>query len=69
MDAVAAERLGELVGRGGVSVLSGAGPVHGVGILDYLGPSGAVRGRLPMTIAERRGSPGAGRRSALLGPR
>src|SRR2546423_12795406 len=62
MDAVATERLGELVGRGGVCVLSGAGLSTESGILDYRGPSGALRARLPMTIGEFRGSPGARRR-------
>jgi NAD-dependent SIR2 family protein deacetylase len=56
MDAVARERLGELVGRGGVCVLSGAGLSTESGIPDYRGPSGALRARLPMTIAEFRGS-------------
>ena len=55
-------RLGELVGRGGVCVLSGAGLSTESGIPDYRGPSGALRGRLPMTIAEFRGSPEARQR-------
>ena len=59
MGAVAIERLGELVARGGVCVLSGAGLSTESGIPDYRGPSGALRARLPMTIAEFRGSPGA----------
>src|SRR5690348_9503370 len=62
MDAVAMERLDELVGRGGVCVLSGAGLSTESGIPDYRGPSGALRARLPMTIAEFRGSPGARQR-------
>jgi NAD-dependent SIR2 family protein deacetylase len=62
MDAVAIERLGELVGRGGVCVLSGAGLSTESGIPDYRGPSGALRARLPMTIAEFRGSRGARQR-------
>ena len=59
MGAGAKERLGELVGRGGVCVLSGAGLSTESGIPDYRGPSGALRARLPMTIGEFRGSPGA----------
>jgi NAD-dependent SIR2 family protein deacetylase len=59
MGAGAIERLGELVGRGGVCVLSGAGLSTESGIPDYRGPSGALRARLPMKIAEFRGSPGA----------
>ena len=55
-------RLGELVGRGGVCVLSGAGLSTESGIPDYRGPSGALRARLPMTIAEFRGSPEARQR-------
>jgi NAD-dependent SIR2 family protein deacetylase len=62
MDAVAMERLGLLVGRGGVCVLSGAGLSTDSGIPDYRGPSGALRARLPMTIAEFCGSPGARQR-------
>jgi NAD-dependent SIR2 family protein deacetylase len=56
------DRLGELVGRGGVCVLSGAGMSTESGIPDYRGPSGALRARLPMTITEFRGSPEARRR-------
>jgi NAD-dependent SIR2 family protein deacetylase len=59
MGAVAIERLGEVVGRGGVCVLSGAGLSTESGIPDYRGPSGALRARLPMTIAEFRGSSAA----------
>ena len=55
-------RLGELVGRGGVCVLSGAGLSTESGIPDYRSPSGALRARLPMTIAEFRGSPEARQR-------
>jgi NAD-dependent SIR2 family protein deacetylase len=62
MDATVADRLGELVGRGGVCVLSGAGLSTESGIPDYRGPSGALRARLPMTIAEFRGSPEARQR-------
>ena len=62
MDGVVAGRLGELVGRGGVCVLSGAGLSTESGIPDYRGPSGALRARLPMTIAEFRGSPEARQR-------
>jgi NAD-dependent SIR2 family protein deacetylase len=55
-------RLGELVDRGGVCVLSGAGLSTESGIPDYRGPSGALHARLPMTIAQFRGSPEARRR-------
>ncbi len=55
-------RLLELVHRGGVCVLSGAGLSTESGIPDYRGPSGALHARLPMTIAEFRGSPEARRR-------
>ena len=50
------ERLRELVSRGDVLVLSGAGLSTESGIPDYRGPSGALRARLPMTIGEFRGS-------------
>ena len=56
MDGVVTGRLGELVGRGGVCVLSGAGLSTESGIPDYRGPSGTRRSRLPMTIVEFRGS-------------
>lgn len=56
MDDSATDRLAELVGRGGVCVLSGAGLSTESGIPDYRGPSGALRARLPLTIAEFRGS-------------
>jgi NAD-dependent SIR2 family protein deacetylase len=62
MDGFAADRLAELVGRGGVCVLSGAGLSTESGIPDYRGPSGALRARLPMTIADFRGSPAARQR-------
>jgi len=62
MDGFATGRLAELVGRGGVCVLSGAGLSTESGIPDYRGPSGALRARLPMTIAEFRGSPAARQR-------
>jgi NAD-dependent SIR2 family protein deacetylase len=44
MDGSATDRLAELVGRGGVCVLSGAGLSTESGIPDYRGPSG---GRSP----------------------
>jgi NAD-dependent SIR2 family protein deacetylase len=56
------DRLGELVGRGAVCVLSGAGLSTESGIPDYRGPSGALRARLPMTIAEFRSSSAARQR-------
>jgi NAD-dependent SIR2 family protein deacetylase len=62
MDGVVTGRLGELVGRGGVCVLSGAGLSTESGIPDYRGPSGALRVRLPVTIAEFRDSPEARQR-------
>ncbi len=62
VDRVLTGQLGELIGRGGVCVLSGAGLSTESGIPDYRGPSGALRARLPMTIAEFRGSPEARRR-------
>jgi NAD-dependent SIR2 family protein deacetylase len=45
-----------------VCVLSGAGLSTESGIPDYRGPSGTLRARLPMTIAEFRGSPEARQR-------
>ena len=45
MDGVAIDRLGELVGRGAVCVLPGAGLSTESGIPDYRGPSGALRAR------------------------
>jgi NAD-dependent SIR2 family protein deacetylase len=62
MYGVATDRLDELVGRGAVCVLSGAGLSTESGIPDYRGPSGALRARLPMTISEFRSSPAARRR-------
>jgi NAD-dependent SIR2 family protein deacetylase len=62
MDGVATDRLDELVGRGAVCVLSGAGLSTESGIPDYRGPSGALRARLPMTLAEFRGSAAARQR-------
>jgi NAD-dependent SIR2 family protein deacetylase len=59
---VVAERLEQLVRRGGVCVLSGAGLSTDSGIPDYRGPDGALRARLPMTIGEFRGSVEARRR-------
>ena len=55
-------RLDELVGRGGVCVLSGAGLSTDSGIPDYRGPDGALRARLPVTIGEFRRSPEARQR-------
>jgi NAD-dependent SIR2 family protein deacetylase len=56
------QRLTELVRRGGVVVLSGAGLSTESGIPDYRGPSGRLRARLPMTLAEFTGSVAARRR-------
>ena len=62
MAGVVTGRLGELVDRGGVCVLLGAGLSTESGIPDYRGPSGALRARLPMPVAEFRGSPQARQR-------
>jgi NAD-dependent SIR2 family protein deacetylase len=62
MQGVARNRLDQFVGRGAVCVLSGAGLSTESGIPDYRGPSGALRARLPMTIAEFRSSPAARQR-------
>jgi NAD-dependent SIR2 family protein deacetylase len=56
VDDVVTGRLGELVGRGDVCVLSGAGMSTESGIPDYRGPDGSLRARPPMTIGEFRGS-------------
>jgi NAD-dependent SIR2 family protein deacetylase len=56
------DRLHELVAAGGVCVLSGAGISTDSGIPDYRGPTGQLRARLPMTIAEFTGSSEARRR-------
>jgi len=45
-------RLAELVDRGGVVVLSGAGLSTESGIPDYRGPSGSLRRHTPMTYGE-----------------
>ena len=58
----AIDQLSELVRAGGVCVLSGAGISTESGIPDYRGPSGQLRARLPMTIAEFTGSAAARRR-------
>ena len=58
----ATDQLSELVRTGGVCVLSGAGISTESGIPDYRGPSGQLRARLPMTIAEFTGSAAARRR-------
>jgi NAD-dependent SIR2 family protein deacetylase len=61
-DEQALARLGGLLAEGGVCVLSGAGISTESGIPDYRGPSGALRARLPITIAEFRASTEARRR-------
>ena len=55
-------RLTELIEAGGVCVLTGAGISTESGIPDYRGPTGQLRARLPMTIAEFTGSADARRR-------
>jgi NAD-dependent SIR2 family protein deacetylase len=54
--------LRELVGRGDVLVLSGAGMSTDSGIPDYRGPSGRRRQTAPMTFADFRESPAARQR-------
>jgi len=49
VDGTARDRLADLVGAGGVVVLSGAGLSTESGIPDYRGPSGAARRATPMT--------------------
>jgi NAD-dependent SIR2 family protein deacetylase len=56
------DALRDLVARGGVVVLSGAGLSTESGIPDYRGPSGALRRARPMTIGEFRGDPAARQR-------
>ena len=55
-------RLRELIDRGDVAVLSGAGMSTESGIPDYRGPTGQLRARLPMSLAEFTGSAAARRR-------
>ncbi|MBF8189444.1 NAD-dependent protein deacetylase [Nonomuraea sp. K274] len=54
--------LAELVGRGGVAVLSGAGLSTESGIPDYRGPTGRARRAEPMTYQKFVGSAEARRR-------
>ncbi|HET6877579.1 MAG TPA: NAD-dependent protein deacetylase [Jatrophihabitans sp.] len=56
------ERLRDLLSRGAVAVLSGAGLSTESGIPDYRGPTGALRRHGPMTYQEFVGSPAARRR-------
>jgi len=58
---VQARELVELVGRGGVVVLSGAGLSTESGIPDYRGPTGLARGAQPMTYQVFTGDPQARR--------
>ena len=57
-----ARELVELVGRGGVVALSGAGLSTESGIPDYRGPTGLARGAQPMTYQVFTGDPQARRR-------
>lgn len=59
---VQARELVELVGRGGVVALSGAGLSTESGIPDYRGPTGLARGAQPMTYQVFTGDPQARRR-------
>ncbi|MCU1691038.1 MAG: Silent information regulator protein Sir2 [Frankiales bacterium] len=56
------DALADLVGRGGVVVLSGAGLSTESGIPDYRGPTGAARPSSPMTYQVFTGDPVARRR-------
>jgi len=58
----ALERLADLVGDGGVLVLSGAGLSTESGIPDYRGPSGLARRATPMTLQTFRSGPAARQR-------
>ncbi|MCW2608403.1 MAG: NAD-dependent deacetylase [Frankiales bacterium] len=62
MDALDLDALADLVGAGGVVVLSGAGLSTESGIPDYRGPTGAARPSSPMTYQVFTGDPGARRR-------
>src|SRR4051812_20206100 len=59
IDGVTIDRLTDLVGQGGVVVLSGAGLSTESGIPDYRGPSGLARRHTPMTYQTFTRDPGA----------
>ncbi|BEP15684.1 NAD-dependent protein deacetylase [Acidothermaceae bacterium B102] len=59
---VSYDALADLIGRGDVAVLTGAGISTGSGIPDYRGPTGRARPATPMTYQVFTGSPEARQR-------